>query len=75
MIHFILSVKRRSSEAFASEFLENLEDIYPRYYMHSDILSNIESSITHTGMLTLAEVLTLSIIVGFRENIVSGSIQ
>ena len=30
----------RNSEAFTSEFLENLEKMFPWYYMHSDIFSN-----------------------------------
>ena len=27
----------QDSEAFASELLENLEEMFPLYYMHSDI--------------------------------------
>ena len=41
-----MTVESRVS-ANASENLENLEDIFPRYYMHSDILmgSTIVSSV------------------------------
>ena len=35
-----------SSEEFASELLENLEEMFPRYYMHSDIFSMFKSSTT-----------------------------
>ena len=33
-----------NSEAFASELLQNLEDMLPLYYMHSDVCSGIKSS-------------------------------
>ena len=32
-----------NSEAFASEFLENLEQIFPRYYLHSYLFNRIKS--------------------------------
>ena len=36
-----------NSEASASELLENIEEIFPRYYMESDILNRFKSSPTH----------------------------
>ena len=36
-----------NSEASASELLENIEEIFPRYYMESDILNRFKSSTTH----------------------------
>ena len=33
----ISSIFSRNSEASASEFLENLEEMFPRYFMHNDI--------------------------------------
>ena len=37
-----------NSEAFASELLLNLEEMFPRYYVNSNVLS-------HTGMLPVAK--------------------
>ena len=34
----------RHLEAFASEYLENLEEILPRYYMHEDIFNKLRRS-------------------------------
>ena len=39
MIYTLLSV--------ASELLENVEEMFPRYYMHSDLFSMLKSSTTH----------------------------
>ena len=36
-----------NSEAYASELLENLEDIFPLYYMDSDIVRRFKYSTTH----------------------------
>ena len=36
-----------SSEAFASELLEILKEMFPRYYMHSDMFIMFKSSATH----------------------------
>ena len=35
----ISSIFSRNSEAFASEILENIEEMFPRYYIHSGMLS------------------------------------
>ena len=36
-----------NSEAFTSELLEVLEEMFPQYYMNSDIISWFKSSTTH----------------------------
>ena len=45
----------KKSEAFASEFLENLEEMSSRYYIHSAKVSNLES---HNSMRIVTNVLT-----------------
>ena len=35
----ISSIFSRNSEVNASEYLENIEEMFPHYYMHSDICS------------------------------------
>ena len=35
----ISSMFSSNAEAFASELLENIEEMFPLYYMHSDMLS------------------------------------
>ena len=44
----------RNSEALASEFLENLENMFPQYHMHSDV-EFCWISQPHTIMLPLAK--------------------
>ena len=42
-----------NSEANDSELLRNLEELFPRYYIHSGFLDIVKSSITH--MLPVAK--------------------
>ena len=42
-----------NSEAFASELLENLEEMFPRYYMDSDVISKFKSSTTHGKVISV----------------------
>ena len=55
MIHTLLSVNissrvSRNSEAFASKFLETLEEMFPLYYMHSDVLCMLKSTNAQRGV-------------------------
>ena len=40
------SIFSKNSEADATEFLENIENVLPLYYMHSDNWNRIKSPIT-----------------------------
>ena len=49
IIHVLLQLRcniLNNSEAFTSELLVNIEEIFHRHYMHSDILCMLKSSIT-----------------------------
>ena len=43
----IPSIFSSNSEAFASELLENIEEMFPQYYMQIDMLSMFKSFNTH----------------------------
>ena len=43
----ISSIFSSNSEAFASELLENIEEISPGYYIDSNVINMLQSSITH----------------------------
>ena len=34
----------------SEELLENIEDMFPQYYMESDVINRLISSITHWGV-------------------------
>ena len=46
VIHVVECTWTRKSKASASEFLENLEKMCLRYYMHSDMLTMFQSLTT-----------------------------
>ena len=41
-----------NSEVSASELLENLEEMFPQYYMGSDVMSRFKSSTMHWCVVT-----------------------
>ena len=51
---FITSKFSCNSEANASELQENLEEIFPRYYMDSDVIRRVKSSATCHGVIALS---------------------
>ena len=49
----------RNSEAFASDLLENLNDMFLRYYMDSTVISRHKSLTTHESVLPVLKGLKL----------------
>ena len=53
----ISSIFSLNSEAFASELRENLEDLFPRFYMKSDIFRMFKSSATHKVVYVMEKII------------------
>ena len=51
-----------NSEAFASELLENLEEMFPMYYIYSGVFSVFKSTITHWRVTRCVKVNEASLI-------------
>lgn len=52
--HYLISLMRKhffkiKSETFASQFLENVEGMFPPYYMHNDVCNGSKFSTTKKG--------------------------